>query len=147
MWILSILVRENGLTLKHWNRMTLVVFKCRNSPREYYDTVKKFIEKIIGAVHYDQVVDECRKKQIDNTAYWSVDLKKDFVNASHWSIGKWISVLAKGGGQEKVSILLESELSSSILVPSSNWRTFRKYYQSCFARQCIVTRRFYRVFF
>ena len=61
MWTLSILVRENGLTLKHWNRMILVVFKCRNSPREYYDTVKKFIEKIIGAVHYDQVVDDCKK--------------------------------------------------------------------------------------
>ena len=32
--------------------------------------------------------------------------------------------------EEKVSILLESELSSSIVVPSSNPRTFRKYNQS-----------------
>ena len=28
-------------------------------------------------------------------------MKKDFVNALHWSIDKWISVLAKGGGQKK----------------------------------------------
>ena len=28
-------------------------------------------------------------------------MKKDFVNAPHWSIEKWISVLAKGGGQKE----------------------------------------------
>ena len=27
--------------------MILVVFKCRNSPLDYYDTVKKFIEKMM----------------------------------------------------------------------------------------------------
>ena len=48
--------------------------------------------------------------------------------------------------EEKVSILFESDLSSSILVPSSNPRTFRKYNQSRTARQCTVTRRFYRVY-
>ena len=41
--------------------------------------------------------------------------------------------------------IVEPEQSSEILVPSSNPRTFRKYNQSCIARQCIVTRRFYRV--
>ena len=46
--------------------------------------------------------------------------------------------------EEKISILLESELSSSIPVPPSNPRTFRKYNQSCIARQCTVTRRFYQ---
>ena len=45
--------------------------------------------------------------------------------------------------KEKVSILLGSELSSSILVPSSNSRTFRKCHQSYIARQCTVSRRFY----
>ena len=37
--------------------------------------------------------------------YWIIncsdEMKKDFVNAPHWSIEKWISVLAKGGGQKK----------------------------------------------
>ena len=47
---------------------------------------------------------------------------------------------------EKVSILREPELSSEIPVPSSNPRTFRKYSQSCIARECTVTRRFYRVY-
>ena len=28
-------------------------------------------------------------------------MKKDFVNAPHWSIENWISLLAKGGGQKK----------------------------------------------
>ena len=28
-------------------------------------------------------------------------MKKDFVNAPHWSIEKWVSVPAKGGGQKK----------------------------------------------
>ena len=46
----------------------------------------------------------------------------------------------------KVSILLESELSSSNLILSSSFKTFRKYYQSCIARQCTVTWRFHRVF-
>ena len=84
------------------------------------------------------------KKQLDNIEYWSVEVKKDYVNAPHWSIEKWISVLAKGGGQKK---RFQHCLNpSSIPLPSSNSRTFRKYYQSCIARQCIVTRRFYRLY-
>ena len=53
--------------------------------------------------------------------YWILvsEMKKDFVNAPHWSI--------ENGNQEKVSMLRESELSSSILVPSSTSRTIRKY--------------------
>ena len=48
--------------------------------------------------------------------------------------------------EEKVSILLEPELSSEIPVPWSNPRTFRKYNQSCIARQCTANRRFHRVY-
>ena len=54
-----------------------------------------------AGVHYDQIIDECKKKQSDNAGYWSDEVKKDFVNVLHWSIEKWISVLAKGGGQKK----------------------------------------------
>ena len=39
--------------------------------------------------------------QSDNTGYWSDEMKKDFVNDPHWSIEKWISFLATGGGQKK----------------------------------------------
>ena len=39
-----------------------------------------------GPVLYDQVIDECMKKQSDNIGYWSDEMKKDFVNAPHWSI-------------------------------------------------------------
>ena len=98
----------------------------------YSFQVSKFITRLLrhsqevyrevdGAVHYDQVIDECKKKQSD---------KKDFVISS---------------GKRWRTKLLGSELSSSIPVPSSISRTFRKYNQSCIARQCTVTRRFYRV--
>ena len=40
-----------------------------------------------GAIQYSDIVDECRKKKFDD--------------APHWSIEKWISVLAKGGGAKK----------------------------------------------
>ena len=55
-----------------------------------------------GAVHYDQVIDECKKRQSDNAGYCLDEMKKHFVNAPHWSIEKWISVLTKGGGQKKI---------------------------------------------
>ena len=48
--------------------------------------------------------------------------------------------------EEKVSILLESELYVEIHVPSRNPRTLMKKNQSCIARQCTVTRRFHRVY-
>ena len=54
-----------------------------------------------GGVPYGPVIDQCKKKSSDNTGYWSDEMKKHFVNAPHWSMCKWISVLAKGGGQEK----------------------------------------------
>ena len=57
-----------------------------------------------------------------------------------------ISLAKRWRTEEKVSILSEPELSFSIPVLSSNPRTFRKYNQSCIARQCTVTRRFYRVY-
>ena len=76
--------------------------------------VSKFITRLLrhsqkvyreddGAVHYDQVNDECKKKQSDNTEYWSDEMKvkKHFVNAHNWPIEKWESVLVKGGGQKK----------------------------------------------
>ena len=74
--------------------------------------VSKFIARLLrhsqqvnreedAGVHYDQIIDEFKKKQSDNAGYWSDEVKKDFVNVLHWSIEKWISVLAKGGGQKK----------------------------------------------
>ena len=81
-----------------------------------------------------KVTHECQKKHFDNIGHWSDEMKKEFVNVPYWSIEKWILVLAKGGGQKKRC--MNAELSSSILVLSSNSRTFRKYNQSCIARQC-----------
>ena len=52
-------------------------------------------------------------------------MKKDFVNTPHWSIYKWISALAKGGGQKKCfniawirTILINScALQDNVLLP------------------------------
>ena len=83
------------MTLKHRNQTILIVFKCRNSSLDFYVTVK-FIENCV------QVIDECKKKQFEIVECCSVERKKEFVNApSHLPIDKWISVLAKGGGQKK----------------------------------------------
>ena len=130
--------------------------ETQESNDPYCFQVSKFITRLLrhsqkvyreadGPVHYDQVIDERKKRQSDNTGFWSDEMKQNFVNAPHWSIAKWISVLAKRWRtEEKIWILFGSGLFSSIPIPSSNPRTFRKYNQSCIARQCTVTKRFYR---
>ena len=81
----------------------------------------KFLEKQMEESHYDQVIDACKRKQSDSTGYWSDEMKKHSVNAPNWSILQMdISSGKKWRTEKKVPILLESELSSSILVPSSN---------------------------
>ena len=89
-----------------------------------------------------------QKKQLDNTEYRSVEMKKDFVNAPHWSIEKWISVLAKGGGQKK---RFQHCLNPNYLHQFLYLRAIQGHSGStvnfCIARQCTVTRRFYRVFY
>ena len=101
-----------------------IVIEIQESNDPYCFHVSKFITRLLrhrqkinrqddGAVHCDQVIDECKKKISDDTRYWSVEMTKQFANAQYWSIDKWISVLAKGGGQKKkVSILREPELST-----------------------------------
>ena len=86
--------------------------ETQESNDPYCFQVLKFITRLLrhsaqvrreddGAVHYNQVIDECKKKQFDNAESWSAEEMNEFVNAPHWSIDKWISVLAKGGGQKK----------------------------------------------
>ena len=62
-----------------------------------------------GGVHYDQVFDECKKKLSDDTGFGQrneeairqCSVLVNFVNAPYWSIEKWMSFLAKGGGQKQ----------------------------------------------
>ena len=53
--------------------------------------------------------------------------------------------LTMNAARRKLDVPREIELSSIIPVPPSNPWTFRKYNQSCFARECTVTTRFYRI--
>ena len=70
-----------------------------------------------GAVHYDQVIDECKKKQFDNTEYSSVEMKKDFVNAPQWLIEKMGISSGKCGGH---SCTFQPKLYRKTPVPSSH---------------------------
>ena len=68
--------------------MIFIVFKCENSPLDWLlRHSQKVYREADGAVHYDQVIDECKTKQSDNTGYGSDNMKKDFVNAPPRSIG------------------------------------------------------------
>ena len=69
---------------------------------------------IDGAIHYSDIIEECRKKKFDD--------------ASQWLLEDWISKLAKGGGAKKKFQYCVNPNSSNRLipVPSSNSRTFRK---------------------
>ena len=73
-----------------------IVIEKQESKDPYCFQVSKFITRILrhsqevyreehGGVHYDQVIDGCKKRQSDNTRYWSDEMKKHFVNAQHWS--------------------------------------------------------------
>ena len=133
-------------TLLFFEQRQWIDVETQESNDPYCFQVSKFITRLVrhsqkvyrqddGAVHDDQVIVECKKKQSDNTGYWSDEMKKHFVNAQHWSIENGYKFWYRWRTKEKVSILLESELPSSIPVPSGNPRTFRKYNQSCIARQ------------
>ena len=81
--------------------------ETQESKDPYCFQVSKFITRLL---RHCQIVN--REGLVDNTERWLVE-SREFVNATHWSIEKWTSVLAKGGGQKnRVSILVESEKSS-----------------------------------
>ena len=42
--------------------MILVVFKCRNSALDYYDTVKKFIDKMMEQSIMTKLWDGCKQE-------------------------------------------------------------------------------------
>ena len=87
--------------------------ETQESNDPYCPPVSKLITRLLrhsqqvrrgeDGVHYDQINDECKKKQSDDTGYWSDEMLQHFANAPYWSIGKRVSVLTKGGGQKKRS--------------------------------------------
>ena len=59
--------------------------------------VSKFITRLLrnskqvnreedARVHYDQVIDESKKKLSDDSGYWSHEMKEQFANAPYWSL-------------------------------------------------------------
>ena len=147
----------SGWDFTHKEQRQCIDIETQES-NDLYFQVSKFFTRLLrhsqkvyreadGAVHYDQVIDECKKKQSDNTGHWSDEMKKHFVNAQHWSIEKWVSVLAKGGGQKKrFQYCLNPDYPYRFLYLRAIQGHSGKYNQSCIARQCAVTRRFYRVY-
>ena len=63
------------------------------------DTVKKLIEKMMEQSTMTKLLLHARK--INPTMQDIGQMKKHFVNAQHWSIEKWVSVPARGGGHKK----------------------------------------------
>ena len=112
---------------------------------------KSSSKKIHGAGPlWTKFIDECKKKQFDDSECWSVERKKHFVNAPRWSIEKnGYQFWQKGGTtEEKVSVVLESELSSEVPVPSSNSRTFRKLLSILHCKtNVLLPEGFHRVFY
>ena len=86
--------KDLGLTLKQRNQTIPIAFKCQKSSLDFYGRVK-FHREVDGAAHYDQVIDECKRKSYRKLDIGQDEMKKEFVNAPHWSTDKWISVLAK----------------------------------------------------
>ena len=84
---LFLLMKEDGLTLKHRNRSIISVFRVSKAIirlLRHDSTVSRGLD---GAIHHDDIIEECKKKK--------------FINAPQWSIDDWISTLAKGGGEKK----------------------------------------------
>ena len=115
-------------------------WKCSNSLLDYFDTVKKLIDKkmqesittksLMNAVkNFQTRQDVGRTKWRSNLPMFHVgQLRQMDINSGK----RWRT-------EEKVSVLRESEWSSSNPVFSSNSRTVGKYNQSCIARQITAT--------
>ena len=66
-----------------------------------------------GAIQYNDIVEECRKKKFDGT--------------SQWSLEDWTSTLAKGGGAKKsFHCCVNPNSSNQFLYLRANSRTFRR---------------------
>ena len=125
--------------------MILAVFKCRNSSLDYYDTVK-FNEKLMEQSITTKLLMNARKS---NSTIMNIGQLTQRRNSSMPHIGRLLNgylFWQKVEDKRKGFNIVEPEQSLEILVPSSNPRTFRKYNQSCIARKCTVTRRFYQVY-
>ena len=86
------------------------VSKAVTRLRRHDQTVDRDID---GAIQYNDIIEECKKKKVDG--------------ASQWSLEEWISTLAKGGGAKKRFQYCSSPKPfQSIPVPSINSRTLRR---------------------
>ena len=93
--------RDNGSTLKYRNPRIFIVFKLSKFIARFLRYSHQVDREEDAGVHYDQVIGECKKKLSDDTGYWLDEVKKHFALGPHWSLEKWISVLANGGSQKK----------------------------------------------
>ena len=63
----------------------VLIPKFQNLSLDYFDTVKKFIEKLMKQSIMTKLFMNARNRQSDNTGYWSDEIKKkNFVNAPNW---------------------------------------------------------------
>ena len=105
-------------------------------------------------VPHDRIVEKCMEILPDDSRYWSDEIKEKLSTDPYWSANNWMDVLSKGGWRtgEKVSILFENRIvQTNSCTFSSHSRPIKQSifwkcsHQSCIARQCPVTKGFYRV--
>ena len=120
---------------RHWNttvtRLQVIWSVKSNDPTATTWSISPARKRRSNPVQWHH--QDYRKKKFDDASQWL--LERLDINS-----GKWRR------SEEKISMLRESKLFQSIVVPSSNFRIFRRYcYWSCIARQCTFTERIYRV--
>ena len=93
--------RDNGLTLKWRSPRILIVFKCQNSLLDCFDTANKFVENNMGESIVTKLLKNARKSHqtIQDIGQTNCCSNSPLLRIGH--LIKWISVLAKGGGQKK----------------------------------------------
>ena len=78
-----------------------MVFKCQHSLLDCFDSVNKSIEKKMEESMTTKLLKNARRNYQKIQDICQTKWKKQFGFALHWSIEKWVSVLAKVGGQKK----------------------------------------------
>ena len=82
--------------MEHNDQTIKSVLKCQKATTRLLRHDQSVPRGIDGAVHNNDIIEECRRKKFDD--------------ASQWLLGDWISKLAKGGGAKKhIPILCESQ--------------------------------------
>ena len=58
--------------MKQNDHMITSVIKCQKPSPDCYDMINQSLEEA-GAIHYSDIIDECRKKKFDDASQWLLE--------------------------------------------------------------------------